>query len=240
MLLYAVEQVQEQAHPRRLERVLKTMRRRQQNVGWVHVSDCIQPCDLVIGARLLGYRLPEDKVAHRLQRIFDNGHFMHMRWQNYFLSLPPSFKVEVSAVVRRWPVVGEADIVIRHKAFGHVVIELKSMNTNQFNQLKVADGDHRNQVNMYVGLGSAEQAQVWYENKDNQEVKTYCYPPGQGDFDTTMKRVLGIVEDVRKGRMPQPCGLCDLDDYIGNLEFTDERLVAMETERERWLKKNRS
>lgn len=239
MLLYAVEQVQEQAHPRRLERVLKTMKRRRQNVGWVHVSDTIKPCDLVIGARLLGYKLPEEKISRRLQRIFDTGHFMHMRWQNYFLSLPPAFKVEVSAVLRKWPIVGEADIIVEHRHFGRVVIELKSMNTGQFNQLRVANGDHKKQANMYVGLDGAEQAQVWYENKDNQEVKTYCYPPGQGDFDTTMERVLEIVEDVSKGRMPRPCGLCELDEYIGNLKFTDERLVAMETERDRW-QKNRS
>ncbi len=236
-LLYAVEAVQAQADPRRVNRVVKRTRRRREVVGWVHVSDTLQPCDLKIGARLLGYKLPGDPIGHRLQRIFDNGHMMHFRWQNYFMSLPPSFKVEISPLLRCWPVIGEADIIVEHEHFGRVVVELKSMNTNQFSKLKTADGDHTRQVNRYVGLdGKAQQAQVWYENKDNQEVKTYWYEPDTQDFDDMMERAQLIVAEVTKGKMPKGCGVCGLDDYIGELKWDEKRLVALEAERAKWQK----
>jgi hypothetical protein len=200
----------------------------------------LQPCDLVIGARLLGYKLPEEPPTKRMQRIFDNGHFMHMRWQNYFLGLPSAFKVRVSAVLRRWPIVGEADIIVEHKHFGKVVVELKSMNDRRFSELKGADGDHRNQVNMYAGLDGADSAQVWYENKNDQEVKAYHYPPQPDDFNSLLERAQEIFEQIRQGKLPNGCGLCGLDDYIAGLKFTDERVVAMEEEREKWQKRNLS
>ncbi len=237
-LLYAVEQVQEQADPRRVNRVLKKTRRRREVVGWVHVSDTLQPCDRIIGARLLGYKLPKDPPGHRLQRIFDNGHMMHFRWQNYFMSLPPAYKVEISPLVRRWPVIGEADIVVTHKHFGVVVIELKSMNTDQFKKLKLAEGDHARQANSYTGLREADHYQVWYEDKNNQDVKTYWYPPDSEGIEAMFERADEIVEQVTKGKMPKGCGVCGMDDYIGDLKWDENRLVALEAERAKWQQKN--
>ena len=239
-LLYAVEQVQEQANPRRVGRVIEHTQRRRETVGWVHVSATLQPCDLLLAARLLGMKLPEEAVSHRLQRIFDNGHMMHFRWQNYFMSLPRSFQVQISPVLRDWPIIGEADIIIRHKNFGLVVIELKSMNSNQFGQLRTADGDHRRQTNMYTGLVEADHLQVWYENKDNQETKTYWYSPDRDEFLATKMRVIDIYSMILRGEMPKPCGFCDFDSWIGDQKLTEERLVAMENERKKWLKKNLS
>lgn len=237
-LLFAVEQVQEQAHHRRLARVLRATRRRKQQIGWVHVSDVLQPCDRIVGARLLGYRLPEEKINPRVQRIFDNGHFMHMRWQNYFASLPPSFNVQISSLVRRWPIVGEADLAVQHDHFGKVIVELKSMNTQQFSALKAAQPDHRAQVNMYVGLGGYDHAQVWYENKDNQDIKIFWYPFDTVNYYTVMDRVFSVVEQIQQGRLPDPCGMCNFDDYIGNLKWDDARLASLEAERDRWQNKS--
>src|SRR3990167_7322835 len=132
LLLYAVEQVQSQAHPRRLGRVLRLLRRRHTVIGWVHVSDAYNPCDRVVAARLLGYQLPEDPISPQLQRIFDNGTFMHLRWQNAFLSLPSPYEVTIAPLLRQWPLIGEADVMIRQLVLGDFVIEIKSMNSNEF------------------------------------------------------------------------------------------------------------
>ncbi len=235
-LLYAVEKVQGQAHYRRVARVLKTARRRKYEIGWLHVSDANQPCDRIIGARLLGYKLPELNVDERLQRIFDNSHFMHMRWQKYFLSLPPIFKVEVNAAFRQWPIVGEADVTVKHKHFGYVIVELKSMNSRRYTALKKVDPSHRQQVNMYVGLSGADSGQVWVESKDNQGVKTFWEPLDEDHYNGVMERVMEVYELMKGGRLPEGCGECGFDDLIADFTGVEERLAKVKVVQEKWQK----
>ena len=240
LLLYAVEQVQEQAHYRLVPRVVKRARRRRQRVGYVHVTDLLQPCDRVLAARLLGYRLPQERVSHRLRRIFDNGQYMHMRWQNYFLSLPVAFEVEINVPLQRWPIVGEADIIVRHKEFGRLVVELKSMNGTRWKALKVAEPENVRQVNTYVNVADADGSLVWYESKDDQDCKIYYHKPQPEEFAPLLERVEDVVAKVLKARLPAPCGTCELDEYIGNLPWSDERVAALVAEREKWQSKNKS
>lgn len=226
-LLYAVEQVQEQAHYRRLGRVLKRLTRRKEQLGWVHVSDITQECDRIIAARLLGYQLPREKIDPQKSRIFENGTYMHLRFYNYFLSLPPPFEVQVAVELRQWPIVGEADVIVYHPEFDWQVIELKSMNDNQFKMLKSATPSHSAQVNNYVGLLGKGQGQVWYENKNTQDVKTYSLPYLAAAYAEGRQRVLSVSETVLAGRLPPPCGSCGLDDYIGELQGVEERITQL-------------
>ena len=238
LLLYAVEHVQEQAHYRKVPRVVRRARRRSQRVGWVHVSDLLQPCDRVLAARLLGHKLPEERISPRTRRIFDNGHFMHMRWQNYFLSLPPAFEVDINVPLARWPIVGEADIIVRHKEFGRLVVELKSMNGTRWKALKVAEPDNVRQANTYVALAGADGSLVWYESKDDQDCKIYHHESQPALFTPLLERVEGVLEMVLAARLPAPCGTCELDEYIGNLAWSDERVAALVVEREKWQSKS--
>src|SRR3990167_3508059 len=234
LLLYATEQVQAQAHVRRLGRVLRLLRRRHTAIGWVHVSDAYNPCDRVVAARILGYQLPEDPVSPQLQRIFDNGTFMHLRWQNTFLSLPDPYRVEIAPLLRQWPLIGEADAIIDHPMFKDFVIEIKSMNTNEFKNLKNPRQDHANQINSYMGLGNCSQGVVWYENKDTQDLKIYLEKYRPEPYQEMYERLSKIALIVGEGLLPKPCGECKLDDYIGNLDGVEERVELMKSERDRW------
>lgn len=228
ILLYSVEQVQDQAHHRRLGRVLKRLQRRRQEIGWVHVSDLKQTCERVIAAHLLGISLPREEITPQKSRIFENGTYMHLRFYNYFLSLPPPFNVQVAVPVKFWPVIGEADVVVEHPEFGWQIIELKSMNTDQFKMLREPLPQHRSQLNGYLALfGQGAQGQVWYENKNNQEVKTYPYSYNVEAFQTAYSRVLGVAQSVLVGRLPPACGACEADDAVGFTEDIDEKIEKL-------------
>lgn len=233
-LLYAIEQAQAQAHHRRLGRVLRRLRRRKHELGWVHVSDASNPCDRVIAALLLGYQLPQEERSPQKQRIFENGTYMHLRFYNYFLSLPPPFDVEIAVALRRWPLVGEADVIVTHPEFGRHIIELKSMNHEQFKILGNPQSSHAAQLNGYLGLAGLEAGQLWYENKNTQEVKTFFYAAQPEVFIETQERLLAIVKTMLTGLLPQGCGVCGLDNHIGGLTGVEERLIRFQEVRAAW------
>ena len=233
-LLYAVEHVQEQAHHRRLGRVLRRLQRRKDEIGWIHATDLEEPCLRILAAKLLGYRLPRDPIDPKLSRIYENGTYMHLRYYNYFLSLPPPFDVHIAMILRQWPIIGEADAVIYHPEFDWQVIELKSMNDNQFKGLARPLPHHEIQLNTYLNLLGKGSGQVWYENKNTQDVKTFTLPLTPLSFVESRERVCSASEEVLAGRLPPPCGLCGLDDYIGNLEGVEERIVKLATVKEQY------
>jgi len=236
-LVYAVEQVAPLAGHRRLGRVLRKTRRRSQTVGWIHASDAAHPCDRLLAALLLGYDLRRRDHTPRLLRIFENGHMMHLRWQNSFMSLPPAWRVEVSPLLRHWPIVGEADVIVEHAEFGLVVVELKSIRDDGFRALREPQPAHTAQVGMYVGLAGGS-PQVWYENKNDQKLTTFC--PGccpalahsAAAFERTRERLLGLAERVLEGTLPNGCGECGLDDEIGELRIDEERIRLLREERD--------
>ena len=232
-LLYAVEQAQAKAHYRRLGRVLRRLRRRSHEIGWVHVSDLEEPCERILAAKLLGYELPREPIDPKLQRIFENGTYTHLRYYNYFLSLPPPFNVQVAVVLRKWPIIGEADIIVYHPEFGWQIIELKTINSDQFKLLKIPQSGHISQLNGYLGLFEHKAlGQVWYENKNTQEIKTFSLPYTPTSFVEARQRVLSVSETVLAGRLPPPCGSCGLDDYIGSLEGVENKMAKLAAVRE--------
>jgi hypothetical protein len=241
-LVYAVEQVQKLAGHRRLRRVLARTRRRRNTIGWIHASDAAHPCDRLLGALLLGYDLRAREPTPRLERIFENGHMMHLRWQNAMMSLPAAYAVEISPLLRCWPIVGEADAIIEHSEFGRIIIELKSINDNGFKALRSTPQlAHIAQVGTYVGLDAAGASpHVWYENKNDQDVRAFCAAccpalhESASAFAATHERLLGIADAVAAGGLPNGCGdpKC-IDDEIAALRLDERRFDLLRQERDR-------
>ncbi len=228
LLLYAVEEAAGKVDHMRIGRVLKHLKKRYEAVGWVHVSDILNECDRYLAARFLGYQFKED-ISTQLNRIFENGHMMHIRWQNWFLSLPSEYSVEISKIIQTWPIIGEADIIVTHPRFGKVVVELKSINDGGFKRLKKgALLSHIQQVSQYsylfgsTGEGGPEPwtAQIWYENKNDQKVLTFD-PEVQTEWAASrIDRALEIVDLVTSGRLPKSCKdeACPYDGRVGNIK----------------------
>lgn len=229
-LVYAVEQVQEQAHYRRLPRVLKYMRRRKYELGWVHASEAGNACERVLAAQLLGYRLPREKIDPRLSRIFENGTYMHLRFSNYFLSLPAPFEVQVAVILRDWPIIGEADVIVSHPEMGTIIIELKSINDRNFKLLKKPQDGHIAQVNTYMGLHkhfTDVSGQMWYEDKNDQTIKTFAVPFNPDLYNPMVDRVKKIAHLVIRGVLPEACGECEHDEFVANLKGVEERMEQL-------------
>ena len=233
-LLYAVEEAAEKADHMRIARVLKHLKKRYEAVGWVHVSDLLNDCDRYLAARLLGYQFKEEAFGSKLYRIFENGHMMHIRWQNYFLSLPKEYSVSISRIIQIWPVIGEADLTVTHPTHGKVVVELKSINDNGFKKLKRegAQVRHIQQVSHYAHLFTKLEAdgpepwtsQLWYENKNDQNVETFD-PEVQAEWvESRLDRLMEIVDLVTSGRLPKSCkgDECVYDDRVGNIKGGDK------------------
>ena len=236
-LLYAIEQVQGQAHYRRLGRVLRRLQRRKHEVGWLHVTDMHNPCDRAVAAMLLNYELPRKALSPQQERIFENGTYMHLRYYNYFLSLPPPFNVEVAVVYRQWPLVGEADVVVNHSNFGSLplIVELKSINDGEFKMLKSPKADHTRQLNGYLGLAVSPLGLVWYESKDTQAVKSFPVPLDKESYSGAIQRALGLVDTILEGKLPAPCdNECEIDKYVGNLQGVEGRIEQLRVVKERW------
>lgn len=239
-LIYSVEQVQHEADFRKLPLVLRQTQERKEKTGWVHVSDVIGDdiCDRVIAARLLGIKVPRERPDRQLERIFDNGTFMHLRYYLYFALLPPSFEVKVAKMLEQWPVVGEADIALTHRDFGSLLIELKSMNTNQFRLLKRPLPEHTAQLNAYLGLAGRERGQIWYEDKNTQSLKGYQVIFSPERFLAIQERVQAILEMVLAGRLPASCEEDhEFDETIGNMKFSEQKFERLLKEKERWQKR---
>jgi len=239
-LLHAVEQVQHLGGHRRLARVLKHTRKRTDTIGWIHASESSNPCDRIMAARLLGYSLKrEEQRDLKLERIFENGHMMHLRWQNYMVSLPKSFKVLIAPVFRVWPIEGEADAIIEHQEFGRVVVELKSIHDYGFKQLRTAQrphDDHIGQVATYVALdGFQATPQVWYEDKNTQEACTFCpecapamkLSVARHKFEELRQRIIEIAMLVVQGQLPAGCGECGHDEEIGDIKLDESRITEL-------------
>lgn len=188
--------------------------------GWIHVSDAHVPCDRLLAGALLGVSPPKSFIAPKTRRIFDNGTFMHLRFQNYFLLLPPPFEVEAPKLLRQWPIIGEADIRVQHPEIGKWIIELKTMNTGQFRSLHAPFASHEDQANGYAGMSGAGWGyQIWYENKNDQNLKLYTREFKRDPWREVWERASEVAGLVLSNDLPNRCSDCP------DPEFCEDKIV---------------
>lgn len=219
-LLNQLELVQEQADSKTLRKILSATQRRIRH-GWIHVTDSRLPCDRLIAAALLGVSPPRSFIPPKTRRIFDNGTYMHYRYQNYFLHLPPPFEVNIAEILEYWPMIGEADVLVQHPELGKWVIELKSINNMQWRSLSAPLPDHKYQLNCYMAIkGKSWSGQVWYENKNTQELKLFVVDFDYAAWRETWQRVSIIANLLLEGAVPPMCDTCP------DIAFCEDKIIA--------------
>jgi len=228
-LLNQLELVQGKASMTTLRKVIKASSKPRSEEGWIHATDSTLSCDRLLAGALLGVQPPRSFLPPKTRRIFDNGTHMHFRFQSYFYCLPSPFVVRAPLLLRRWPFTGEADIAVEHPELGKWIIELKSMNTMQWRSLTKPLSGHTYQLNCYLGLVGGDWAgQIWYENKNTQELKLY-----RVDFDRKMWKEVWdrgnrVAWEVMEGRLPDLCGGCPDPPFCGSdIAITPERLEML-------------
>lgn len=231
-ILNALELVQGRANYTLLRRILRKTRPHVRG-GWIHVTDAALPCDRLLAGSLLGVSPPAPFVTPKKRRIWDNGSYMHLRFQVYFLCLRPPFEVEAPKLLRYWPIIGEADAAVQHPEIGKWVIELKTINRGQWSSLSFPRDSHADQANGYVGMsGDGWGAQVWYENKDNQDVKHFTREFDRPAWEEAWRRASAVANSVLAGDLPPMCSSCpDVAFCEDKIYLSDKALEVIHAQR---------
>lgn len=118
--------------------------------------------------------LPEIPPSAKLAAIFQNGVFMHVRWQMAGLTAGWLASAEVPVGDNRYELSGTQDGI----ADDGTVVEFKSINSNGYRSVTSfgAKQMHITQIATYVMATRAERATIIYENKDTQEYTEKVFP----------------------------------------------------------------
>jgi len=148
----------------------------------------ITECTRAIVCKLLGFSVRE-VITPRQQRIFDNGNYVHKRYlKSYIPHMGWAAKVEVddngktkikdfievTAYNEELWLKGTPDAVIINKEDGlPYIFELKSIKQELFFALEQPDWGYMAQVHLYMLLTGIPRAIVFYENKNDQDIKEF-------------------------------------------------------------------
>ena len=108
-----------------------------------------------------------------LERIFQNGSSLEDRVDKWLEEMNILVDREVSVKQDIPPISGRIDFLINHYKYGVHPIELKSINTSGFYKLKSPKPEHEIQLQIYLNIGDYNQGTVFYENKNDQKMKTF-------------------------------------------------------------------
>lgn len=104
----------------------------------------------------------DGSIDPRTQRIFDNGSYTHERLQAYLLDMELLYMDEVPLINDTHNIQGHTDgfLGLEDEV---AILEIKSINDNQFTQLKDAKEEHKRQGLVY--LYCAEERRLWLHKK---------------------------------------------------------------------------
>lgn len=108
----------------------------------------------------------DGSVDPRTQRIFDNGTYTHERLQSYLIDMGLLHMDEVPILNEKYNIQGHTDGFLNF-VDEVAILEIKSINDNQFTQLKDAKEEHKCQGLIY--LYCAEERRKWLHEKYKTE-----------------------------------------------------------------------
>ena len=92
----------------------------------------------------------DGSIDPRTQRIFDNGTYTHERLQAYMIDMGLLLMDEVPLINEKYNIQGHTDGFLGLEGEEVAILEIKSINDNQFTQLKDAREDHKKQGLIYL------------------------------------------------------------------------------------------
>lgn len=104
----------------------------------------------------------DGSIDPRTQRIFDNGTYTHERLQSYLIDMELLLMDEVPLINDEFNIQGHTDGFL-NLTDEVAILEIKSINDNQFTQLRDAKEEHKEQGLVY--LYCAEERRKWLHNK---------------------------------------------------------------------------
>ena len=159
--------------------------------GVFHPSTLSNKCDRSVWLIYHG-QMPKVKLEPKLNRIFQNGNYLEKRIQTWFQELGILMGQEVKVKHDNPPMSGRIDFLIKHNQYGILPIELKSINSSSFSNLKGPKPEHMIQLQIYLDIGNYDIGTVFYENKNNQDIKTFLVKRDLKQWDDILTRCFKI------------------------------------------------
>lgn len=166
---------------------------------------CFHPSSLHKSPRELYYHYLEgdahQEFESRILRIFDNGHAVHSRLQGYLQEIGVLRATEVPVEHEKYEIRGHADGIIEICGVDGV-LEIKSMNSNQFYGSYEPKVEHLVQANVYMFCLGIPRCCLLYECKDTQELKEFYIKQDQSILGKILAKISYVQKCIRTGEEP--------------------------------------
>jgi hypothetical protein len=143
----------------------------------------------------------QQEFAPRVLRIFDNGHYVHKRLQAYLTEMGFLIQAEVPVSNREYDIKGTCDGIIRI-GDKRGVLEIKSINQNQFYALHEPKADHHVQLNVYMFCVKIPRGCLLYECKNDQKLKAFFVKQDRDILDPVLEKIKYVQDCIRRGVEP--------------------------------------
>jgi hypothetical protein len=167
---------------------------------------CFHPSGLHRSPKELYYQYLEgdnnQEFDSRILRIFDNGHAVHTRIQGYLKDIGILKQAEISVENSDYEIKGHADGIIEIDSV-EGVLEIKSMNANQFYSCYEPKSEHLIQINTYMFCLKIPRGCLLYECKDNQELKEFYVKQDPNILQPILKKIRHVQDCLEEGSEPK-------------------------------------
>ena len=165
----------------------------------------------------------DGSIDPRTQRIFDNGTYTHERLQNYLLEMELLLMDEVPIINDLYNIQGHTDGFLNLDS-EVAILEIKSINDNQFGQLKDAKDEHKKQGLIY--LYCAEERRKWlHEHYKTEEEFNSSYEDRYAYFESRYQHLKGGRKYTREQKIKNEVLLNMLSDNI--LFYTEKPITKV-------------
>lgn len=162
-------------------------------------------------------------IDPRTQRIFDNGTYTHERLQSYLIDMELLHMDEVPLINDEYNIQGHTDGFLNLDD-EVAILEIKSINDNQFSQLKDAKEEHKKQGLVY--LYCAEERRKWlHEHYKTVEEFNASYEERYNYFESHYQHMQGGRKYTREEKIKNEVMLNMLADNI--LFYTDKPITKV-------------
>ena len=136
--------------------------------------------------------VPRGKLEPRLLRVFERGEFMHRNIINILIRLGLIVASEIK-IPPQEIISGRADAIISLNNELYV-LDIKSMNSMIFRNLKAAKEENIQQVQLYLHYFKIKKGILFYIDKDQQNIKEFVF-----DYDPVLvKKLLSNFQSLKK------------------------------------------
>lgn len=165
----------------------------------------------------------DGSIDPRTQRIFDNGTYTHERLQAYLIDMELLLMDEVPLIDDEYNIQGHTDGFLNLED-EVAILEIKSINDNQFTQLKDAKEEHKKQGLIY--LYCAEKRRQWlHEQFKTPEEFNSSYSDRYVYFDKHYQHMKGGRKFTREQKIRNEVELNMLADNI--LFYTNKPITKV-------------